>query len=103
MHALSSWREVTLRGDSTPCVQTADSSTSPMLSAASDEELFGPVAAVIRVPDEAQALQVANDTPFGLGAAVFTQASQARVHAQSACAECMRRVHAPAREAPNRT
>lgn len=38
-----------------------------------DEELFGPVAAVIRVKDEAMAIRVANDTEFGLGAAVFTR------------------------------
>jgi succinate-semialdehyde dehydrogenase/glutarate-semialdehyde dehydrogenase len=37
------------------------------------EELFGPVAAVIPVSDEAEALRVANDTVFGLGAAVFTR------------------------------
>lgn len=37
-----------------------------------DEELFGPVAAVISVADEAEAVRVANDTPFGLGAAVIT-------------------------------
>ena len=37
------------------------------------EELFGPVASVIPVRDEAEALQVANDTSFGLGAAVFTR------------------------------
>ncbi|KAL1524910.1 hypothetical protein AB1Y20_019788 [Prymnesium parvum] len=37
------------------------------------EELFGPVAAVIRVGSEAEAIRVANDTPFGLGAAVFTR------------------------------
>jgi succinate-semialdehyde dehydrogenase/glutarate-semialdehyde dehydrogenase len=37
-----------------------------------DEELFGPVAAVIPVKDEAEAVRVANDTSFGLGAAVFT-------------------------------
>jgi succinate-semialdehyde dehydrogenase / glutarate-semialdehyde dehydrogenase len=37
-----------------------------------DEELFGPVAAVIRVKDEKEAIKVANDTGFGLGAAVFT-------------------------------
>ena len=37
------------------------------------EELFGPVAAVIRVPDEGEAVRVANDTSFGLGAAVFTR------------------------------
>jgi succinate-semialdehyde dehydrogenase/glutarate-semialdehyde dehydrogenase len=37
-----------------------------------DEELFGPVASVIRVKDEDEAIRVANDTEFGLGAAVFT-------------------------------
>jgi succinate-semialdehyde dehydrogenase/glutarate-semialdehyde dehydrogenase len=38
-----------------------------------EEELFGPVAAVIRAKDERQAIQIANDSVFGLGAAVFTQ------------------------------
>jgi len=37
------------------------------------EELFGPVAAVIPVRDEAQAIAVANDSQFGLGAAVITR------------------------------
>ena len=37
-----------------------------------DEEIFGPVAAIIRAKDEADALRIANDSPFGLGAAVFT-------------------------------
>ncbi len=37
-----------------------------------DQELFGPVAAVIRVADEAEALAVANDTPFGLGASIWS-------------------------------
>lgn len=37
------------------------------------EELFGPVAAVIRVRDEDEAVRVANDSSFGLGAAVFTR------------------------------
>ncbi|MFZ0241597.1 MAG: NAD-dependent succinate-semialdehyde dehydrogenase [Desulfobacterales bacterium] len=41
--------------------------------AAYDEETFGPVAAVIGVKDEAEAIRVANDTVFGLGAAVFTR------------------------------
>lgn len=40
---------------------------------AADEELFGPVAAVIGVRHEAEAIAVANDTPFGLGAAIFTR------------------------------
>src|SRR5271157_2816161 len=38
-----------------------------------DEEVFGPVAAVVPVRDELQALKAANDTPFGLGATVFTR------------------------------
>ncbi len=38
-----------------------------------DDELFGPVAAIISAKDEADAIRVANDSVFGLGAAVFTQ------------------------------
>ncbi len=38
-----------------------------------DEELFGPVAALIKVKDEREAISVANDSIFGLGAAVFTK------------------------------
>lgn len=38
-----------------------------------EEELFGPVAAIIKVKDEEEAIQVANDTNFGLGAAVFSK------------------------------
>jgi succinate-semialdehyde dehydrogenase/glutarate-semialdehyde dehydrogenase len=38
-----------------------------------DEEIFGPVAAVIAVRDEEEAIRIANDTSFGLGAAVFTR------------------------------
>ncbi len=37
-----------------------------------DEELFGPVAAIIRAKDEGGAVRIANDSVFGLGAAVFT-------------------------------
>jgi succinate-semialdehyde dehydrogenase/glutarate-semialdehyde dehydrogenase len=37
-----------------------------------DEELFGPVAAIIAARDEADAVRIANDSSFGLGAAVFT-------------------------------
>jgi succinate-semialdehyde dehydrogenase/glutarate-semialdehyde dehydrogenase len=40
-----------------------------------DEELFGPVAAIISARDELEAIRIANDTPFGLGAAVFTRDS----------------------------
>jgi succinate-semialdehyde dehydrogenase/glutarate-semialdehyde dehydrogenase len=38
-----------------------------------DEELFGPVAAVVAARDERDAIRLANRTVFGLGAAVFTR------------------------------
>jgi betaine-aldehyde dehydrogenase len=37
------------------------------------EEIFGPVAAVIPFKDEAEAMKIANDTPYGLAAAVWTR------------------------------
>jgi succinate-semialdehyde dehydrogenase/glutarate-semialdehyde dehydrogenase len=37
-----------------------------------DEELFGPVAAILKARDEADAVRIANDSVFGLGGAVFT-------------------------------
>ena len=39
---------------------------------AHDEELFGPVAAVIRARDEAEAIRIANASEFGLGSGVLT-------------------------------
>lgn len=38
-----------------------------------EEELFGPVASVIKVKDEQEAINVANATDFGLGAAIFSE------------------------------
>jgi succinate-semialdehyde dehydrogenase/glutarate-semialdehyde dehydrogenase len=38
-----------------------------------EEETFGPVAAIIAAPDEREAIRLANDSHFGLGAAVFTE------------------------------
>jgi len=40
--------------------------------AAYHEEMFGPVAAVIPVKDDVEAIAMANDSQFGLGAALFT-------------------------------
>jgi succinate-semialdehyde dehydrogenase/glutarate-semialdehyde dehydrogenase len=37
------------------------------------EELFGPVATFFRVKDEQSAIDLANDSPYGLGGSVFTQ------------------------------
>ena len=45
-----------------------------------EEEIFGPVAAVIPVKNEKEAVQVANDSPFGLGAAVFTRDTERGEH-----------------------
>jgi succinate-semialdehyde dehydrogenase/glutarate-semialdehyde dehydrogenase len=39
---------------------------------AHDEEVFGPVAAVIAAEDEADAIRIANDSEFGLGSGVIT-------------------------------
>ena len=51
------------------------------------EEIFGPIAAVIRVKDYEEALTVANDTTFGLSAGICTTslkaASHFKRHAQS--------------------
>ncbi len=38
-----------------------------------DEELFGPVAAIIEAKDEADAIRIANDSIYGLGGAIFSR------------------------------
>jgi succinate-semialdehyde dehydrogenase/glutarate-semialdehyde dehydrogenase len=52
-----------------PTILTDVSEDNPMFS----EEFFGPVAMFFRVPDEAAAVALANNSPFGLGGSVFTQ------------------------------
>jgi succinate-semialdehyde dehydrogenase/glutarate-semialdehyde dehydrogenase len=37
-----------------------------------EEEIFGPVALIFSAKNEKEAIRIANDSPFGLGAAVFT-------------------------------
>ncbi len=52
-----------------PTVLTDISASNP----AYKQEFFGPVALIFRVADEAAAIALANDSPFGLGGSVFTQ------------------------------
>ena len=53
------------------------------------EELFGPVALVIRAKSEADALRIANDTRFGLGSSIWSKdvarAEQLAGHIQAGC------------------
>jgi succinate-semialdehyde dehydrogenase/glutarate-semialdehyde dehydrogenase len=53
------------------------------------EELFGPVAMLFRVNDLNHAIQVANDTPFGLAASAWTRepAEQQRLVAELQCGQ----------------
>ncbi|MGE0632318.1 MAG: NAD-dependent succinate-semialdehyde dehydrogenase [Pseudobdellovibrionaceae bacterium] len=52
-----------------PTVLTAVTTEQPAFK----EELFGPVAALIEAESETQAIQLANKSRFGLGAAIFTR------------------------------
>jgi succinate-semialdehyde dehydrogenase/glutarate-semialdehyde dehydrogenase len=58
-------------------------------SRAYDEELFGPVAIVIRAASEQDALRIANETPFGLGSSIWSKdaarAEQLAAQIQAGC------------------
>ncbi len=75
MDAPGAWYQATLLDRVTPGMP------------AFDEELFGPVAAVIRARDEAEALALANDSRFGLGGSVWT-ADSARGEAFARQMQC---------------
>ena len=57
-----------------PGVLTGISENSP----AYREEVFGPLALLFRVPDIDEAIRLANDTEFGLGASAWTQLPKER-------------------------
>jgi succinate-semialdehyde dehydrogenase/glutarate-semialdehyde dehydrogenase len=59
----------------------------PRTSAVYKEELFGPVAMLFKVASLDEALEIANDTPFGLAASVWTRdpAEQQRLVAELEC------------------
>jgi succinate-semialdehyde dehydrogenase / glutarate-semialdehyde dehydrogenase len=59
----------------------------PRNSAVYREELFGPVAMLFRAQDLNEAIEIANDTPFGLGASAWTRdpAEQQRLVAELQC------------------
>lgn len=59
------------------------------------EEIFGPVASVIEVADYDEALQVANDTDFGLSAGICTRSLAAAKHFPRAVRAGMVMVNAP--------
>ncbi len=59
------------------------------------EEIFGPIAAVIKVPDYEQALAVANDTPFGLSSGIATTSLKHAHHFQRNSAAGMVMVNLP--------
>ncbi|MFO1323349.1 MAG: aldehyde dehydrogenase family protein [Burkholderiales bacterium] len=59
------------------------------------EEVFGPVASVIRVKDYDEALAVANDTPFGLTAGIATRSLKHAAHFKRNAAVGMVMVNLP--------
>ena len=62
------------------------------------EELFGPVAVVYSVSSDDEALQLANDTPYGLGGAVFSTDEERATRLASRLDVGMANVNTPAGE-----
>jgi acyl-CoA reductase-like NAD-dependent aldehyde dehydrogenase len=59
------------------------------------EEIFGPVASVIKVDSYDEALAIANDTPFGLSSGIFTTSLKAASHFRKHSAAGMVMVNLP--------
>ena len=59
------------------------------------EEVFGPVASVVRVKDYDEALHVANDTEFGLSAGICTASLKHSTHFKRNAAAGMVMVNVP--------
>jgi succinate-semialdehyde dehydrogenase/glutarate-semialdehyde dehydrogenase len=62
------------------------------------EELFGPVAVVYKVSSDEEALRLANDTPYGLGGAVFSSDSDRAARVAAGLDVGMANVNTPAGE-----
>ncbi|MHA7241650.1 NAD-dependent succinate-semialdehyde dehydrogenase [Paeniglutamicibacter antarcticus] len=62
------------------------------------EELFGPVAVVYKVSSDQEALEMANDTQYGLGGAVFSTDPQRAAKVASGLQSGMANVNAPSAE-----
>jgi len=60
------------KADSVLMPATAVDGVTPAMALYSDES-FGPIVAIIRAADEQAAIAIANDSPYGLSAAVFTR------------------------------
>lgn len=68
--ALTGGKKIDARGNYyEPTILTGVARTSDIFR----EEFFGPVAMLFRVADAREAVELANDSPFGLGASVWTQ------------------------------
>jgi aldehyde dehydrogenase (NAD+) len=59
------------------------------------EEIFGPIAAVIEAADYDEALSIANDTPYGLSAGIFTSSLKHAAHFRKAAEAGMVMVNLP--------
>ncbi|WP_422936722.1 NAD-dependent succinate-semialdehyde dehydrogenase [Sinomonas sp. P47F7] len=62
------------------------------------EELFGPVAVVYKVADDDEAVRLANDSPYGLGGAVFSDDPERAARVASRLEVGMSNVNIPAAE-----